>query len=66
MPQLNEICSYCGNNYLGCNCENFHPPILFSLSSEELVALNKLFRFLNIEHNLVLKNLKERISKWFS
>lgn len=27
MPQLNEFCSRCGNNWMGCDCSNYHPPI---------------------------------------
>jgi hypothetical protein len=28
MPQLYEKCSRCGNTWLACDCENYHPPVL--------------------------------------
>lgn len=38
MPQLNEFCSNCGSNWMGCNCDNYYPP--FKLP-EHLTVVHK-------------------------
>lgn len=53
MPQLYELCSYCGNNFMACNCENYHPPTKVVKLEEGEVILNPsevklLIHFLNM------------------
>ena len=58
MPQLNEFCSQCGNNWMGCECNDYHPPFklpdhltvvrkedinTFSISRDEAIELQDYF-----------------------
>lgn len=57
-PQLNEFCSKCGNNWMGCNCENYHPS--FKLP-EHLTIVPKD----TINHLAISKEEAEHLMKYF-
>lgn len=57
-PQLNEFCSKCGNNWMGCNCENYHPPI--KLSSDLTIVPKESVKTFNIT-----RDEGEKLMKYF-
>ena len=42
-----QVCSYCGENFWRCKCDQFHPPVeikeTFELTAQEIADLRKYF-----------------------
>jgi len=66
-----QICSYCGENYWRCRCENFHPSInvdvSFKLTFDEALVLQKYFidqGYMSHEFHQQIHDLSAKLDKY--